>query len=363
MRTRTLESDDRVFPGALFLSLILHSLLALLLPVWKHHPPRPLTEIVHSSTIAYQNFPQEQLFKKFSADKKIFSQAKKGLEEPTSGDVKVEPEKIEVTPEIPQPMQVVEEFPEPIPATKRRIHLAGDWDVAPEKIETRQPSRQLLAATHSTPPLPREPKGIVSRNDAAPAALQTPVPLPKDASPTEKPLRLPRTSAAAHPAMPAPPRPVPPRGMLRSTGPKAILPPTTPQPNQTEQHQPVTDVIPVGPNVTDILPEPPRPTGTLSLSSSTGIRSGSRRLIHQPLPEYPDWAERDNVQARVTFFVTVTPEGRVSRARLAVSSGFPDLDRLAEQSVKRWLYEPRPGQTEERQAVVEFVLKRHPSSG
>jgi TonB family protein len=90
----------------------------------------------------------------------------------------------------------------------------------------------------------------------------------------------------------------------------------------------------------------------------SGRDLGPRRIVAQFLPEYPEWALRDRVSATPRFHVRVGPNGNVLRSLLASSSGYSELDRLAQQAVERWLYEPRPGLTEERLAVVEFRIRR-----
>jgi TonB family protein len=86
--------------------------------------------------------------------------------------------------------------------------------------------------------------------------------------------------------------------------------------------------------------------------------SRPRRILSQPLPTYPEWAERGRVEALCRFKIVVTPSGRVERVVLMSTSGHRDLDRLAESSVRRWIYEPRLGDSEVRMAVVQFRLRR-----
>ncbi len=128
---------------------------------------------------------------------------------------------------------------------------------------------------------------------------------------------------------------------------------------------PINPVLPRTNNPSDpVLPREnrnPRDDGTSpspqNLKSGPPASYGSRRILFQPALNYPSWAERDRVQATPRFHIYVSPDGRVSSVRLASSSGHSDLDRLAEENVRRWIYEQRPGQTEAREVAVKFTLK------
>jgi protein TonB len=64
-------------------------------------------------------------------------------------------------------------------------------------------------------------------------------------------------------------------------------------------------------------------------------------------PKYPRLAKRRGIQGTVIIRANVTPQGRVSHAKVHQSSGNLSLDRSALSSVKQWIFEPaqRNGKT------------------
>ena len=57
-------------------------------------------------------------------------------------------------------------------------------------------------------------------------------------------------------------------------------------------------------------------------------------------PEYPHASRIRNEQGRVSLRVEIDAAGRVSGARVLVSSGYPALDQAAIQAVRQWRFEP-----------------------
>ena len=58
-------------------------------------------------------------------------------------------------------------------------------------------------------------------------------------------------------------------------------------------------------------------------------------------PPYPPIARRIGAEGKVTLRLTVTPEGRVSRADVVTSSGRDELDQAAQQWIlAHWMYKP-----------------------
>ena len=59
------------------------------------------------------------------------------------------------------------------------------------------------------------------------------------------------------------------------------------------------------------------------------------------IPAYPPIARRIGAEGKVTFRLTVTPEGRVSEAEVVTSSGRDDLDQTAQAwIIAHWTYKP-----------------------
>ncbi|MFH1259074.1 MAG: TonB family protein [Elusimicrobiota bacterium] len=86
----------------------------------------------------------------------------------------------------------------------------------------------------------------------------------------------------------------------------------------------------------------------------------SRRIINQALPAYPEWAEKQGINALVGLHFVVLSDGRVKdNIIIQRSSGFPRLDMLAKASLKQWrfstLEEKRYG--EEQWGIITFRFK------
>ena len=69
-----------------------------------------------------------------------------------------------------------------------------------------------------------------------------------------------------------------------------------------------------------------------------------RRILHAAIPKFPAWAQQQGVlEAAVRIKFTVDPSGKVLEdLQLVQTSGYGELDRLAMDSLKDWLFEPKP---------------------
>ena len=73
----------------------------------------------------------------------------------------------------------------------------------------------------------------------------------------------------------------------------------------------------------------------------TAADTPARVDMTQPHPQdYPDAAQVNGEQGAVVLSVYVRPNGRVARYQIAQSSGFPDLDTAAVESVLNWRFVP-----------------------
>lgn len=81
-----------------------------------------------------------------------------------------------------------------------------------------------------------------------------------------------------------------------------------------------------------------------------------RDMVKRVLPEYPEWAEKEGINATVGVHVTILPSGRVKEnAYVTKTSGYPALDLEAVKAVKEWEFVPVPGsKNKEEWAVVTF---------
>lgn len=58
-----------------------------------------------------------------------------------------------------------------------------------------------------------------------------------------------------------------------------------------------------------------------------------RKCLRQPLPPYPEWAQKQGLSATVRFDVKVNAEGKIRNKIIVISSGYPDWD----MEVIKWL--------------------------
>lgn len=59
-----------------------------------------------------------------------------------------------------------------------------------------------------------------------------------------------------------------------------------------------------------------------------------------PPPPYPPQARRLGQQGQVLLRAKVNAQGQVQQVEIASSSGFPALDRAAQEAVQRWEFSP-----------------------
>ena len=75
--------------------------------------------------------------------------------------------------------------------------------------------------------------------------------------------------------------------------------------------------------------------------------------LHNPVPPYPSISRRLGEEGRVVLRVFVDTEGEPARVEMRTSSGFPRLDEVALETVRRWKFLPaRQGD----RAVAAWVL-------
>jgi len=73
-----------------------------------------------------------------------------------------------------------------------------------------------------------------------------------------------------------------------------------------------------------------------------------RPLVSHRVPVYPEWAKRDGVEASVTLYFHVLPDGRVKENILVErTGGFEDFDRGAIDALRAWRFQAIPGSAEQ----------------
>jgi len=65
-----------------------------------------------------------------------------------------------------------------------------------------------------------------------------------------------------------------------------------------------------------------------------------RGIVRRVYPKYPRWAEEAGVSGEVRLKFWVLPDGLVNRVEVNQTTGYADLDEIASQAMKKWLFEP-----------------------
>jgi TonB family protein len=79
-----------------------------------------------------------------------------------------------------------------------------------------------------------------------------------------------------------------------------------------------------------------------------------RRAKSKVQPTYPDLARKMNISGTVKVQVVVAPNGTVKDAKIV--GGHPVLANAALEAVKKWRFEPAPGEST---GVVDFKFEPH----
>lgn len=348
MRSYVLERDDSVMPFASLFAILLHTLLFFIVII-PARPLEPIVEHIYPTITSIQVFPGEQKFRVFSERDRIFSDAVNEITTPTSGTI-IDPARRPSTDPV---QRDASRTNSPLAIATRRFYGNTSAEAsAAEAAQAQGGDAPSPGAYRSRISAPEDPTGIVEAWED-----RSPGPLGFERNARVGGTRGVPRSGQDNPSAssgPASSRGGYTRGVIETPDRPLGINPTTPQRGVASDNPALEEPTSVGPTVSETARGGPRPSGTPTPPTPL---YGLRRILYQPALHYPEWAERDRVQATPRFHIVVSPDGKVSSVRLAVSSGYPDLDRLAEENVRRWIYERREGQTEAREVAVKFTLK------
>jgi len=355
MRNPAFERDDSILPFTFLISIFFHGIFFFLNFFVPAHQPVQSVQWIYPE-VTYRVFPGESYFSNYSKDE-IFTRSEHGLTIPTTGDVRVAPDRLHPNPERELPIRGRENLEAP-QSVANRVFLGEHTSQEMNRLQDQaaaEATNRRSGSYRASLTAPEAPEGILRPQDRFTEAQRFGSSVENNPSGSARGLR---SGGVSRPEMPtSSSNGGYNRGVINVPSKPMTLEPTTPQSGRTMEHRPYTEPVSAGPLVDPNAPESARPGGEPNADGEGRIDYGPRRIIYKPLPEYPEWAERERVQASPKFYVTVGADGRVAKVRMAVSSGYNELDRLAEGSVRRWLYEPRPGRTEERRVIVQFVLR------
>jgi TonB family protein len=94
--------------------------------------------------------------------------------------------------------------------------------------------------------------------------------------------------------------------------------------------------------------------GTFGVRAQNNDTEIIRRAKSKVQPEYPELARKMNITGTVRVQVVVSPNGTVKDAK--VVGGHPVLAGAALEAVRKWRFEPAPGEST---GVVDFKFEPH----
>ena len=94
--------------------------------------------------------------------------------------------------------------------------------------------------------------------------------------------------------------------------------------------------------------------GTFGVWAQNSDNEIVRRAKSRVQPEYPELARKMNITGTVKVQVVVSPNGTVKEAK--VVGGHPVLAGAALEAVRKWRFEPAPGEST---GVVDFKFEPH----
>jgi len=201
---------------------------------------------------------------------------------------------------------------------------------------------EAAAATEPTTTEPQTAREPLAASDRSLSAISTSSSTAETAAEPALLQALPPLDGKVAEEKPAKSRP--PRPVARSTSSATAATKTESRSEPgSPTRTPASETVPSG---LAVLPTAaPGPTASQDSPAEPEARRHSfdaeLRIVHAPPPPYPPAARRSNRHGRVLLDVEVDAGGRIVAARLAASSGSPDLDEAALTGIKRWRFEPR----------------------
>jgi protein TonB len=82
----------------------------------------------------------------------------------------------------------------------------------------------------------------------------------------------------------------------------------------------------------------------------------NRPISFKVIPEYPAWAEEQGIMGSVRLYFTVDADGNVrTNIRVTKTTGYPALDQLGIDALKKWKFVPLSGGGDEGQwGIITF---------
>jgi len=162
----------------------------------------------------------------------------------------------------------------------------------------------------------------------------------------------------------APSKVTSPSSLVRSDAPDTKVPPAELTRSTTRSSRPTLAVAPKEDN-TQRAPAMATPDENSARKTLDGAQLvgpvADRAVLSHRLPTYPAWAMKEAVEATVTLYFVVLPDGRVKdNVLVQKTSGHADFDRNAQEALRAWRFEELPGAGEQWGTITfHFKLRDH----
>ena len=83
----------------------------------------------------------------------------------------------------------------------------------------------------------------------------------------------------------------------------------------------------------------------------------TRKILQRPLPQVPEWLEREGEDVRVSVGYSIDENGRISTMEILKSSGYSELDSLVMETMQKWRWESGADASKNRIIVFRFQLR------
>lgn len=223
---------------------------------------------------------------------------------------------------------------EPMPLTVRLLQAPQQAELAPKPRDLlREVKRKRESDPVAEPkPIPEPVPAVVHHEPkpAEPVVVHEPAPAP---APVPEPMQKISEPMPEKVVTPVPiPAPEPqPRTMTEAPVPPGQqAPPGTPEPMivAAPEPKPIT------------VAEPPRQTAVEPQEVTMTSQMLTAIYLRNPKPSYPNLSRRLSEQGTVLLRVFVTMTGDAVTVELKQSSGFPRLDKAAQEAVQNWKFVP-----------------------
>jgi len=82
----------------------------------------------------------------------------------------------------------------------------------------------------------------------------------------------------------------------------------------------------------------------------------SRRILYKEAAKFPAWVREQGIAGTVRVYFTLSKDGKIVATRLTKTSGYPQIDEIVLNAVKKWQFSPDPDNV---WGILTFEIERH----